>query len=69
MKSDARRVGVGLDRQVIPGFLRGDRGKLQRGRSLLDAYALFYLLAAALGLPAILLCIVLARVQPTKADA
>ena len=37
------------------------------GRSLLEAYALFYLLAAALGLPAILLCIVLARAQPKPA--
>ena len=51
-------------------FLKGFSGaiveSLQQGRSLLDAYALFYLLAAALGLPAILLCIVLARVQPAK---
>ena len=52
-------------------FLKGFSGaiveQLQHGRSLLDAYALFYLLAAALGLPAILLCIVLARVQPKLA--
>ena len=51
-------------------FLKGFSGaiveSLQHGRSLLDAYALFYLLAAALGLPAIALCIVLARVQPAK---
>jgi len=51
-------------------FLKGFSGaiveSLQHGRSLLDAYALFYLLAAALGLPAILLCLVLARAQPKR---
>jgi PAT family beta-lactamase induction signal transducer AmpG len=52
-------------------FLKGFSGAivegLQHGRSLLDAYALFYLLAATLGLPAILLCLVLARAQPRRA--
>jgi PAT family beta-lactamase induction signal transducer AmpG len=52
-------------------FLKGFSGAivegLQHGRSLLDAYALFYLLAAALGLPAIVLCGVLARAQPRPA--
>jgi PAT family beta-lactamase induction signal transducer AmpG len=52
-------------------FLKGFSGaiveSLQHGRSLLDAYALFYLLAAALGLPAIVLCLVLARAQPRRA--
>ncbi len=52
-------------------FLKGFSGAivegLQHGRSLLDAYALFYLLAAALGLPAIVLCLVLARAQPRRA--
>ncbi len=51
-------------------FLKGFSGAivetLQQGRSLLDAYALFYLLAAALGVPAILLCLVLARAQPKR---
>jgi PAT family beta-lactamase induction signal transducer AmpG len=37
---------------------------LSHGRSLIEAYGLFYLLAAAIGLPAILLCIWLAVVQP-----
>ena len=54
-------------------FLKGFSGaiveSLQHGRSLLDAYALFYLLAAALGLPAILLCLVLARAQPRRTEA
>jgi PAT family beta-lactamase induction signal transducer AmpG len=48
-------------------FLKGFSGAivetLHSGRSLLDAYALFYLLAAALGMPAIALCLVLARTQ------
>jgi PAT family beta-lactamase induction signal transducer AmpG len=51
-------------------FLKGFSGAiveaLEPGRTLLEAYALFYLLAAALGLPAIVLCLVLARVQPRR---
>lgn len=51
-------------------FLKGFSGAiveaLHQGRSLLDAFALFYLLAAALGAPAIVLCLVLAgRPKPT----
>jgi PAT family beta-lactamase induction signal transducer AmpG len=49
-------------------FLKGFSGAiveaLQHGRSHLEAFALFYLLAAALGLPAIGLCLVLSRVKP-----
>ena len=49
-------------------FLKGFSGAiveaLQHGRSHLEAFALFYLLAAALGLPAIVLCLGLARVKP-----
>jgi MFS transporter, PAT family, beta-lactamase induction signal transducer AmpG len=49
-------------------FLKGFSGSivvlLQHGRSLLDAFALFYLVAAALGAPAIVLCIVLTRLTP-----
>ena len=53
-------------------FLKGFSGAiveaLHQGRSLLDAFAIFYLLAAALGIPAIGLCLVLAR-QPAKVSA
>jgi PAT family beta-lactamase induction signal transducer AmpG len=53
-------------------FLKGFSGAivdlLHQGRSLLDAFAIFYLLAAALGLPAIGLCLVLAR-RPVKPPA
>ena len=49
-------------------FLKGFSGSivdfLQHGRTLLEAFALFYLVAAAIGAPAILLCIVLARRTP-----
>ena len=49
-------------------FLKGFSGSivvlLQHGRSLLDAFALFYLVAAALGAPAIILCLVLTRLTP-----
>jgi len=54
-------------------FLKGFSGAivdaLQHGRSADDAYALFYLLAAALGAPAIVLCLVLARAQPRRPPA
>ena len=53
-------------------FLKGFSGAiveaLQHGRSHLEAFALFYLLAAALGAPAIVLCIVLARRPARVAD-
>jgi MFS transporter, PAT family, beta-lactamase induction signal transducer AmpG len=53
--------------KILKGFSGAIVESLQHGRTLLDAYALFYLLAAALGLPAILLCLVLARAQPRRA--
>jgi PAT family beta-lactamase induction signal transducer AmpG len=54
-------------------FLKGFSGAiveaLQHGRSHLEAFALFYLLAAALGLPAIGLCLLLSRrpARPSRA--
>ncbi|HLI64945.1 MAG TPA: MFS transporter [Caulobacteraceae bacterium] len=50
--------------KILKGFSGDIVESLQHGRSLLDAYAMFYLLAAAIGLPAILVCIVLARATP-----
>jgi MFS transporter, PAT family, beta-lactamase induction signal transducer AmpG len=51
-------------------FLKGFSGAivegLQHGRSLLDAYGLFYIFSGAIGLPAIALCIWLAMVQRPK---
>ena len=55
--------------KILKGFSGAIVESLQHGRTLLDAYALFYLLAAALGLPAIVLCVVLARVQPKRVAA
>jgi MFS transporter, PAT family, beta-lactamase induction signal transducer AmpG len=50
-------------------FLKGFSGAivdaLQKGRTPDEAYATFYLIAAGLGIPAILLCVLLAR-QPAK---
>ena len=54
--------------KTLKGFSGAIVEALQQGRSLLDAFALFYLLAAALGIPAIGLCLVLAR-QPAKAPS
>jgi PAT family beta-lactamase induction signal transducer AmpG len=42
---------------------------LQSGRDLMHAYALFYLGVAALGVPAVLLCVVLARAAQAKSRA
>lgn len=42
---------------------------LQQGRTLLEAYTLFYLFAALIGLPAILLCVILLRVTPARTRA
>ena len=52
--------------KTLKGFSGAIVEGLQHGRSLLDAYALFYLLAGALGAPAIGLCLVLAvrRTRP-----
>ncbi len=53
--------------KILKGFSGDIVEGLQHGRSLLDAYALFYLLAAAIGVPAVVCCIVLARVTPAPA--
>jgi PAT family beta-lactamase induction signal transducer AmpG len=46
--------------KILKGFSGVIVEGLKHGRSLLDAYAAFYLLAAAVGVPAIVLCVVLA---------
>ena len=52
--------------KTLKGFSGVIVEALQQGRGLLDAYALFYLLSAALGLPAILLCLILAMRRPAR---
>jgi PAT family beta-lactamase induction signal transducer AmpG len=46
--------------KILKGFSGAIVEQFQHGRSLLEAYAAFYLFAAAIGLPAIVLCLVLA---------
>jgi len=55
--------------KTLKGFSGVIVDGLQHGRTLLEAYGLFYLLSAAIGLPAILLCVILAtrRVAPPPA--
>ncbi len=52
--------------KTLKGFSGVIVDDLQAGRTLLQAYELFYLLSAAIGLPAILLCVILARPRPTQ---
>jgi PAT family beta-lactamase induction signal transducer AmpG len=51
--------------KILKGFSGVIVEALHNGRSLLDAYALFYVLSAAIGLPAIVLCVVLATRPPS----
>jgi PAT family beta-lactamase induction signal transducer AmpG len=57
--------------KTLKGFSGEIVQTLQQGRSVLDGYALFYLLSAAIGAPAILLCLILVArrhvVAPTPA--
>ena len=53
-------------------FLKGFSGAavdgLNQGRTLMEAYAIFYVGAGAIAVPALVLCIVLARRQPASAQ-
>ena len=51
--------------KTLKGFSGAVVEGLQQGRTLLDAYALFYLLSAAVGLPAIVLCLMASRSRPS----
>jgi len=55
--------------KILKGFSGLVVESLQQGRDLMHAYALFYLGAAALGVPAVLLCFVLARAANRRASA
>ena len=50
--------------KTLKGFSGVIVDQLQHGRTLLEAYAVFYLLCGAIGLPAILLCLILPRPRP-----
>lgn len=51
--------------KILKGFSGATVEHLAHTRPLLDAYALFFVGAGAIGLPALVLCVVLMRVQPT----
>jgi PAT family beta-lactamase induction signal transducer AmpG len=53
--------------KTLKGFSGEIVENLQHGRTLLEAYSLFYLYSAALGVPAILLCVILAMRRPIRA--
>ena len=53
--------------KTLKGFSGVIVESLTHGRSLLEAYGLFYLLAAAIGAPAIVLCVWLALIRPRSA--
>ncbi len=53
-------TALALVGKSLKGFSGAWVEALHHGRSLLDAYALFYLLAGAIGAPAIVLCLILA---------
>ena len=43
--------------------------QLETGRTLLEAYSLFFVGTALVGIPAVLLCVVLVRRRPVPAGA
>ncbi len=55
--------------KVLKGLSGWAVEQLEVGRTLLDAYALFFTLTAVVGIPAVLLCVVLARRPPKEAVA
>jgi PAT family beta-lactamase induction signal transducer AmpG len=55
---------LALTGKSLKGFSGTIVESLQHGRGLLDAYALFYLFSAAIGAPAIALCLILAFWRP-----
>ena len=54
-------------------FAKGFSGvmveSLAHGRTLLDGYALFFIVAGLLGIPALILCVALARIDTSRLDA
>jgi len=54
--------------KILKGFSGVVVEGLHHGRGLVEAYGLFYLFAAAIGLPAILLCVILALRRPSAAQ-
>jgi PAT family beta-lactamase induction signal transducer AmpG len=55
--------------KVLKGMSGWAVEHLEVGRTLLEAYALFFTATALMGIPALLLCILLARRRPAAAPA
>ena len=55
--------------KTLKGFSGTVVESLQHGRSALDGYAIFYLLSASIGVPAILLCLILVARKPVARTA
>jgi PAT family beta-lactamase induction signal transducer AmpG len=53
--------------KILKGFSGQTVDALSAGRNLMDAYALFFAGSAAIGLPALILCLFLAHVQKRRA--
>jgi PAT family beta-lactamase induction signal transducer AmpG len=53
--------------KILKGFSGQTVDALSAGRNLMDAYALFFAGSAAIGLPALVLCLFLAQVQKRRA--
>ena len=53
--------------KTLKGFSGVLVDALHQGRNLLEAYGLFYLISASIGVPAILLCLVLVMRRPASA--
>ncbi len=54
--------------KILKGFSGEVVDTLSHGNSLMDAYAIFFAGAAAIGLPALILCLFLVRAQPSLRD-
>jgi len=54
--------------KILKGFSGEVVDTLSMGRNLMDAYAIFFTGAAAIGLPALILCLFLVRAQPSLKD-
>ena len=56
---------VAFTGKSLKGFSGAIIDQLQQGRDLMHAYSLFYFGAALFGIPAVILCLILARPRPT----
>jgi PAT family beta-lactamase induction signal transducer AmpG len=55
--------------KILKGFSGATVEHFAQSRTLFDAYALFFVCAGAIGIPALILCVVLIRLQGTRRDS